>query len=79
MHPNFLLLGFDSLKLCDIINLCFDGHIHLMDAVVSATCVLIEVVLILAHVAATHLCVFLNKLLVEISVNFIVYYIEILN
>lgn len=60
LHPFFLLLALHTLQLLDIVDLRLNGHVHFVNAVVSPASVLLIVVLILAHVAATHLSILSN-------------------
>jgi len=78
-HPLQLLLTFHTFQLLDIFDLCFDRHVHLSDTVVPPASILLIVTLVLAHVAATHLAIFLHELLPELGKKLLVDQREVLN
>ena len=78
-HPLGLLHIFVIFELLDIVALVLDGHMHLGHTIISPCCVLIVVVLVLAHIAASHLGVLSHEFLVEVGVELVVDDVVVLN
>ena len=74
-----LLASLKVIELLNVVNLALDGCVHLCNPVVFSAGVLVVVVLILSHVASTHLCILSNELISELSIDLVVAQTEVLN
>ena len=68
-----------SLELVNVFYPGLNSRIHFLDFIILAARVLVVVALEFAHVTPTHLRIFHNELLVELSVEFVVLEREGLN
>ena len=67
------------MHLFDVVDLCLDDCLHVGDSAIFATGVLIVILLILTHVASTHLRILSNQLILELGKQVIVAHREVLN
>ena len=70
---------FKSIQLLDVVALEIDVHIHFSDLILLAACIEVVILLVLAHVAATHQGILMHELLLKLGEEAVIAVTVVLN